>query len=150
MLLLIQACKTQQINEKEALSFDKVNYNSLVDYTAADDFDLLLDYAKQNDDLVFLEFYADWCLPCNVMKKSIYQDADLTNNLNANFVNYRVDYDSPEGKDLAFLFQAIKLPALYFLNNRGQVITTHQGALGKADFLFLMEQAEIYKTMQKK
>lgn len=45
---------------------------------------------------VFVEFYAEWCLPCLVMEESVFKDPEVRALLDGNFHAARLDVDSGE------------------------------------------------------
>ena len=143
-LVFLLACKPKEKVVENKMRFETSN---LISYAQPENFDTLLDYASIEKNMIFMEFVAEWCLPCKVMEESTFSDVNVAGFLNENFINYRVDYDSPQGKSLALLFQAEKLPALYFLDGRGRVIIKYSGQLNANDMIQMGEQAlELFKN----
>ena len=55
-----------------------------------------LEKAKQNPRLIFVDLYADWCLPCRVMDANVYTDPTVASLLNSRFYAVKLDVDSKE------------------------------------------------------
>ena len=55
-----------------------------------------LEKAKQNPKLIFVDLYADWCLPCRVMDANVYTDPTVASLLNSRFYAVKLDVDSKE------------------------------------------------------
>ncbi|MCF0224398.1 MAG: thioredoxin family protein [Fibrobacter sp.] len=60
------------------------------DYTAA------LDSAKEHPKLIFVDLYADWCVPCRIMDKNVYSDPTVASLLNNQFYAVKLDADSQD------------------------------------------------------
>ncbi len=94
----------------------------------------ILKKAKAGEKLVFLDFYADWCLPCKLMDEEVFKDKDLGDFMYDHFISVKVDVETPNGVDLAFLYNIKQYPTLLFLDERGGVIKQWEGSLGLSSF----------------
>jgi thioredoxin 1 len=54
--------------------------------------DQALEAAKKSNQLLILDFYADWCPPCNQMEKSTYSDSRVIEQLK-NYIPVKIDID---------------------------------------------------------
>ena len=61
-----------------------------MDYTEA------LKTAKKTPKLIFVDLYADWCIPCRVMDANVYSDASVASLLNTRFLPVKLDADSQD------------------------------------------------------
>lgn len=52
--------------------------------------------AKESPRLIFVDMYADWCVPCRVMDKNVYSDPTVASLLNARFYPVKLDADSQD------------------------------------------------------
>ena len=52
--------------------------------------------AKKGPKLIFVDLYADWCLPCRVMDANVYTDPTVASLLNSRFYAVKLDVDSKE------------------------------------------------------
>ena len=58
------------------------------------DYDSALEKAKKEPKLIFVDMYADWCIPCRVMDKNVYMDPTVASILNKKFYPVKLDVDS--------------------------------------------------------
>lgn len=114
---------------------------SPVDWQSATSLSPVLDKASDRDQLVFLDLYTDWCLPCKLMEQDVYSDQKMGDYLSDNFVCYKVNAEKANGPDLAFLFEVKVYPTLLWLDNKGRVVQRHEGAAYHAQLTELSEQA---------
>lgn len=61
-----------------------------MDYSAA------FEKAKNGPKLVFVDLFADWCIPCRVMEKNVYSDPTVAALLNTRFYATKLDVDSQD------------------------------------------------------
>lgn len=52
--------------------------------------------AKSKPKLVFVDLYADWCVPCRVMDKNVYMNPMVADALNQYFYPVKLDADSQD------------------------------------------------------
>lgn len=82
------------------------------------------DKAKRSSKYVFVYGYSSVCYPCKSVDQNIFNDEDLIKNLNAGFINVKIDLDSPAGKDLVIKHKLSvnkSYPVFLFLSGNGQV-----------------------------
>ena len=101
----------------------------------------VLEVAKTENKLVFVDFYTTWCLPCKLMDEDVFTDKELSKFLNANFINYKVDAEKGNGANLSVLYQIIAYPTLLFLDAEGNVLTRKIGAAYQTELRQLAEEA---------
>lgn len=101
----------------------------------------VLELAQKENKPVFVVFYASWCAPCKVLEEDILTQPELYNFLNAKFLNFRTDFDSPAGRTIADIYSVEKLPTVLFLKPNGVVLQQHTGAAGSALLRSLGEAA---------
>ena len=61
-----------------------------MDYTEA------LQIAKKSNKLIFVDLYADWCVPCRIMEANTYTDPTVASLLNTRFISTKLDVDSQD------------------------------------------------------
>ena len=113
----------------------------LINYELNNSLSTVLDKAKKEGKIVFVDMYADWCLPCKVMDSEVFSDKPTADFLNENFINYKVDGERGEGPDLNVIYDVKGYPTQLFLDSKGRVIEKNLGALGIRDFNILAERA---------
>lgn len=82
--------------------------------------DLLLAQAKQRQQPVMLDFYADWCVSCVELEEFTFKDVDVANALSG-YMLIKVDVtkNDQDAKALYKRFQIIGPPALVFYDRSG-------------------------------
>jgi len=101
----------------------------------------LLDQAKAENKLIFLDFYTTWCLPCRVMDEEVFSLAETGRALDKNFISYKVNAEKDNGPTLATVFNVHAFPTLLFLDAEGNVLVRRDGSLSNSQFLNLAESA---------
>ena len=91
----------------------------------------LADGQKQNKPVV-LYFTADWCPPCQEMKKTTWPDPAVKNLLNT-LIFVEVDHD--RSKEAVKEFDVEVLPTLLRLNSDGEVASTLTGEVSADEFV---------------
>jgi len=104
----------------------------------------MLEQAKQSEQAVLVDFYADWCLDCKRMDRSTYQEAEVINSL-ANWSRIKIDVTetNQDSEELKRFFSVFGPPATVFIRPNG---TEYQGLrqygyLDKENFLQLINRA---------
>ena len=101
----------------------------------------LLDRAKAENKLVFLDFYTTWCLPCRVMDEEVFSLTETGTALNKNFISYKINAEKGNGPTLSTVFNVYAYPTLLFLDSDGNVLERKDGSLSNSQFLSLAESA---------
>ncbi len=83
--------------------------------------------AKAEGKKVYINFHADWCYYCKVMKQKTFTDKTLAAYLNEKFVAIRIDTEKE--KKLARDFRVRGLPTNWFLEPDGSRIGMKAGYL---------------------
>lgn len=55
-----------------------------------------LEKAKNSNKLIFVDLYADWCVPCRIMDANTYSEPMVASILNTRFVPVKLDADSQD------------------------------------------------------
>jgi len=112
-----------------------------VDFVNSDNLTAVLDMAASKDKLVFVDFYTTWCLPCKMMDEDVFPDKGISELLNKNFVNYKVNAEKGNGPNLATLYQVVAYPTLLFLDEKGNVLVRKEGSAYHSELRSLAEEA---------
>ena len=78
----------------------------------------VLQKAKQENKLVFVDLYTTWCGPCKKMAAETFPQQTVGDYFNKNFVNYKIDAEKGEGPGLAGKYEVSAYPTLVFVNAR--------------------------------
>jgi uncharacterized protein YyaL (SSP411 family) len=86
--------------------------------------------AKREDKLVLLDLEAVWCHWCHVMDEQTYNDIDVRNLINSNYVPVRVDQDSRP--DLSNRYEDYGWPATIVFDAKGRELAKRAGYIPSA------------------
>lgn len=79
--------------------------------------------AKKENKLIFMDAYTTWCGPCRMLQANVFPNKELGDLYNANFVNLKMDMETPEGEMLAEMFPIRAYPTLLFIDPKsGKVV----------------------------
>jgi thiol:disulfide interchange protein DsbD len=111
--------------------------------TTEDNFEAALKSAKDNEQLVFVDVYADWCIECKIMSKTLFADNEVRNALDP-FVRIKLDITAFDEFHKSYL-ESQKVfgpPSLIFYGLDGNSISDAiiLGEISKPDFLNHLEQ----------
>ena len=89
----------------------------------------VLEMAQREKRPVFVELYASWCAPCKVLEEDVFTQKPTFTFLNANFLNFRADFDLEAGQTIASIYEVKTLPTILFLDPKGIVLERKTGGL---------------------
>lgn len=93
-----------------------------------------LEAAQQQGKLLLVEFYAEWNYRSRWMAERVLGDSSVRALLEEHFLAVRVPTDTPEGADLAALYQVTGYPSLVIFSSRGDVLDKIDETLDTDDF----------------
>ena len=116
-----------------------------MDYTAA------LEKAKKEPKLIFVDMYADWCIPCRAMDATVYSDPSVASLLNNRFYAVKLDAESQDSivcdgqkktvKRCYFdVWELSVLPAFVLVAPKGLTILTVSDSMSPQDMKSLLLQ----------
>lgn len=97
-------------------------------------FDEALKAAKQENKLVFIDFYTDWCGPCKKMANEVFPQKMVGDFMNEKFVNLKFNAEK-EGKELAARYKVSAYPTFVILDAEGKVVGELKGAMDGQTFI---------------
>ncbi|WP_285058467.1 thioredoxin family protein [Pedobacter ginsengisoli] len=95
----------------------------------------LLSKAQMAKKMIFVDVHTDWCVPCKVMDKTVFNAAGAAKFYNNNFVNYRMDAEKGEGIELAKKYGVTAYPTFLFLNSEGYLVDKVVGERRLGEFI---------------
>lgn len=124
---------TEVLTIDNEFEFEFVNTNSL---------NLVLDKAHKENKLVFIDFYAHWCLPCKMMEDDVFTHEPTAQIINADFVSYKINAEKDHGRLLASKYNVSSYPTLIFLDSDGNILERKDGIAYHSELLRLAESAK--------
>lgn len=113
---------------KEGMKFENLSFSEV------------LNKAKQENKLVFLDCYTVWCGPCKKMSNQVFPLKAVGDFMNARFVNVKIDMETGEGRELAKRYGVKAFPTMFLLNADGEVIHQIVGAQAPDVFVEKVKQ----------
>ena len=101
-------------------------------------FDEALKVAAQENKLVFIDFYTDWCGPCKKMAREVFPQKMVGDFMNAKFVNLKLNAEK-EGKELAARYKVNAYPTFIILDTKGEVVADLKGSMDGQTFIGKLE-----------
>ncbi|MEG0795153.1 MAG: thioredoxin family protein [Odoribacter sp.] len=95
----------------------------------------VLQKAKQEKKMVFMDCYTSWCGPCKVMMKEVFSREDVGTFMNSRFVCYKKDMEQGNGKELAKTYQVTVYPTFLILDTEGKMTHRMVGGMKAEEFL---------------
>ena len=87
--------------------------------------DIHIEQAKLNNQMIMIDYYADWCVDCVRMEKTTFANEAVINKLKTGFISIQIDVTDPSdlgGKELKQRFNVFGPPATLFLDSNGRVL----------------------------
>lgn len=86
----------------------------------------ILEKAKAENKLIFVDVYTTWCGPCKLMSKTTFTNDTVAKFYNQNFINFKIDAEKGEGIEFAKKYEVNCYPNLLVINQKGELV--HRGA----------------------
>ena len=103
--------------------------------------------AKETGKPVLVNFTADWCRYCHMMKKETYSKPAVISYVNEHYVPVKVDTQRDQATAARYYVRSI--PVIWFLSSDGEKITSLPGYVDAPNFLKVLSfiATEAYLTM---
>jgi thiol-disulfide isomerase/thioredoxin len=96
--------------------------NRSINFDHESDWKTLLEKAKKENKLIFVDCYTTWCGPCKWMAKNVFTNDTVADFFNAKFINAKIDMEKGEGKDIAVKYGIQAYPTFIFVNGDGEQV----------------------------
>ena len=126
------AAAAAETSEEEEKQFDR----KLLE---ANTLEVALQQARQEEKRTLLKFGAEWCAPCKIMNKTTLQDPDVKALIRNGYVYVDIDIDDFEGYNLKKQYRVQQVPTVMVLDQRGNIIERHDGAMGTSRLIDLLQ-----------
>lgn len=108
------------------------------DVVWAEDITSARELASESGKPVMLFFTATWCVPCRIMKREVFADAEVMKAINSQVVPVMVYADSPGGEAAFQQYNVEGTPITIFTDPQGTVLDYAVGGIGKEAFVEML------------
>ena len=127
-LVFVSSCKPKErvaVQEEESNTY----FDGKIEFINSEDLITALEYAEEEGKPLFVEFEAEWCLPCQVMSTEVFTHQETADFFNENFINYKVDVEEQSGANMKMLYGVNIIPTLIFMDHKGKSLSRNDGSL---------------------
>lgn len=107
-----------------------------------DSFKNLLERAKKENKIIFMDAYASWCGPCKMMDKQVFTQAEVGSTFNDIFINTKFDMEKGEGLAIAQKYGVRAFPTYLFIDGNGEVVYRGTGYYDVPEFIKIAKDAQ--------
>lgn len=119
--------------------FSQINFDS-------QPYSTCLNEAKEDSKPFVVYFYADWCLPCQIMEETTFQSSEVATALNEYMTPYKVEYDSELSKAWQDDYAVTCLPTMIFFDTDGNVTERVECGLTSNCLIAMVEEQTDYSS----
>ena len=101
----------------------------------------ILNEAKKQNKLIFIDIYTTWCGPCKMMSAKVFTLNIISEKFNESFVNFKIDAEKGEGIELAKKYAITAYPTYLFVNGNGDLVYRAMGAMSAEKFIVEADKA---------
>ena len=87
---------------------------------------------------VILFFTGVWCVPCRIMKRTVWADKEVEAVVRAGFTPVMIDLVDPKEAGTVSQFSVFSTPTTIIIDPPGTILKRVQGGIGKTAFLELL------------
>ena len=88
-----------------------------------------------NDKLIMIDFYADWCSPCQQLDQNTFSDSTVIEYCKNNFINLKINTDTEYGYEVYNEFNVNALPMILFIDSGKHIVGKIEGYYGPLEYL---------------
>jgi thiol-disulfide isomerase/thioredoxin len=104
----------------------------------------IVEMAKKENKMIFLDAYASWCGPCKWMAANMFTNDTIADYYNKTFICASVDMEKGEGLTLRQKYAVRAYPSLLFINGNEEMVHERVGAPQKVrDYIEMARVAQI-------
>ncbi|MBD5333954.1 MAG: thioredoxin family protein [Bacteroides sp.] len=103
-------------------------------------FDEALKAAKQENKLVFIDFFTTWCGPCKMMSSKTFPQKEVGDFMNAKFIPLKLDAEK-EGEELARQYGVQAYPTYVVVDADGKEVAKFTGYMDGQKFIDKVDAA---------
>lgn len=84
--------------------------------------------AAQEDKIIFVDAYAEWCGPCKRMAREVFPEEEVGAFFNRHFINMKIDMEKGMGLEFRQKYPVSAFPTLFFIDSEGKIVQQAKGA----------------------
>ena len=104
----------------------------------------ILAKAKAGNKTIFVDVYTKWCGPCKHVSETVFPQEKLGDFYNPLFINFKMDAESPAGKEFVKAYPVTGYPTFFFIDGNGKVIHKIVGAKDVDGFISEAKMISMY------
>ncbi|MCM1297569.1 MAG: thioredoxin domain-containing protein [Muribaculaceae bacterium] len=104
-------------------------------------FDEGLKAAANENKLVFIDFYTDWCGPCRKMANEVFPQKNVGDYMNKNYVCLKINAEQGESVELMKKYKVNAFPTMVVLDSKGGEVGRLMGYREGNDFLTKLQSS---------
>ena len=108
-----------------------------------------IDRAAAEGKLVFLDFWADYCSPCQLMEKYTFTDPTVISRMNGSYVPVRINIETFDGYDLKAQYNVKLLPTIIVLNSKGKQVARFEESMSATKLNEILAKYDTKKNRTK-
>lgn len=109
-------------------------------------FDQMKSTAAINGNSFFVYVNSSWCISCQLMKETTFQNSSAKEIIAKKYDSYSVDFDSESGKNWAVEYDISKMPAFLFFNETGGLIQKIEAPVTPSAFKGLLNNPQFFNS----
>lgn len=91
--------------------------------------------AVEQNKLVFIDLFATWCPPCQMMEREVFSRSDVGAFMEQLFVCAKYDIDKTTGRELLKRYGNRRVPLYLIFNTEGELLGRIRGATDPERFM---------------
>lgn len=101
------------------------------------DYEAALAESRQSGKPVMIDFTADWCPPCQVMKHDVWPDDSVRQTIEAQAIPLLINVDDEATRSIQARYEVRTIPTILLVDGEGRVLKTgsFMSKRGMLDFL---------------
>jgi thiol-disulfide isomerase/thioredoxin len=113
-----------------------------IDFIRGKNWNEIVNQAKEEKKLIFIDFFTDWCGPCKLMDENVFPVNEVKTFYNTHFINAKIDAEKGEGVDLKSRFEVKVYPTYVFVDpNTEQIVHRSTSRQDVETFIFTGQSA---------
>ena len=108
----------------------------------AEDYATAKSTSEETGKPMILYFSARWCVPCRIMKRTVWADSHVESTVNREFTPVIIDVNFDDAQEAIQRYEIAATPVTIITDPKGNVLERVDGALNQSDFVKLLDRVE--------